>query len=101
MSKYEVDAAEWAYLQQARANAAARAENARRSAALRAERVRQGVRRAIGRLPANSHSLGHWNLVSQVLAWIAIKGPESFGLQRVPDRRTVREVLDQMAEERS
>jgi len=89
-----------AELEQHRAAAARKAENARRSARLRALRVRQGIRRAVGYLPAQSRALGVWNLTSQVLDWISIKGPEFFGLERLPCRRTVCSEIKAMEREK-
>jgi hypothetical protein len=83
-----------------RAAAASRAENARRSARLKSQRVREGIRRAIGHLPARAQGLGAWNLTSQVLDWIGIKGPESFGLERLPCRRTVCAEIKAMGREK-
>lgn len=97
-----------AELDRLRAKEHERQANARSSAAKKSKRVRAGIRKAINSLPHNSLQLGHWHLAAQVQWWIKKCGHASFGLEEPdetdlrpkPDRRVIKQVLDEMAREK-
>jgi hypothetical protein len=66
---------------------AERAEGGRAARAAESLRIREGILRAAGALPRSR------GVVAAVLRRIEMRGPEFYGLRRVPDRGVVAETL--------